>query len=81
MLGEEEIVSALKSRGKTLIPLLKYEEVKKYAKYVWKRSRSPEALRTSLYVIRDFLSFVGKDPKTLIEEIKEEKINIVEVLN
>ena len=81
MLGEEEIVSALKSRGKTLIPLLKYEEVKKYAKYVWKRGRSPEALRTSLYVIRDFLSFVGKDPKTLIEEIKEEKINIVEVLN
>ncbi|MHA1581978.1 MAG: tyrosine-type recombinase/integrase [Candidatus Baldrarchaeia archaeon] len=81
MLGEEEIVSALKSRGKTLIPLLDYEEVKKYAKYVWKRSRSSEALRTSLYVIKDFLNFANKDPKTLIEEIKEEKINIVEVLN
>jgi len=81
MLGEEEIVSALKSRGKTLIPLLKYEEVVKYAKYVWKRSRSVEALRTSLYVIKDFLKFTGKDPKTLIEEVKEGKVSIVEILN
>jgi len=81
MLGEEEIISALKSRGKTLIPLLKYEEVKKYAKYVWKRSRSVEALRTSLYVVKDFLNFARKDPKTLIKEIREEKIDVVEVLN
>lgn len=64
-----------------MIPLLRYEGVKKYAKYVWKRSRSPEVLRTSLYVVRDFLKFVNRDPKTLIEEIREEKINVVEILN
>jgi|Deesub1362B_J571_1020462.scaffolds.fasta_scaffold00003_325 integrase len=81
MIGLEEIRDALSRRGKTLLPLLDYDEIFVYAKYIWKKSGSIESLRTSLYAVRDFLNYIGLNPKELIMSINNGDIDIVKALN
>ncbi len=63
------------------MPMLDSPEVAKYAAYVWKRSRSVESLRVSLYAVRDFLRFAGMGPGELVAKAKAGEVDVAALLN